>query len=208
MGSTATTQLERTARAGEVAPASPGPFRLVAVALATCALCLGAYLLVDWTGTFELKRIEVTGGPPEILREVEKALAPLQGESLASLGNAEVVDLARDVPHVLGAKVDRDFPSTVKVRLILHPPVAVVRSGAGAWVVSGRGYVLEEIEATAQAGLPRVWIPDGITPTPGELLGSATALAATARHRTAPAAIPAPRGLGARQHRRPYADRG
>ena len=192
MGSTTTSHAHDATRAAEAAPPGHGPFRLVAVALAVCALCLGGFLLVDWAGTFELKRIEVTGGSPEIVRAVEEALAPLEGESLVSLGSSQVLELAREVPHVLGAKIDRDFPHTVRVRLVLHPPVAVVRSGASAWVVSGRGQVLESIEPTAQAGLPRVWLLEGITFTPGERMESATALAATRAIARLPRPFPLP----------------
>ena len=158
--------------------APPSPFRLVAVALIACALALLAYGLVDWTGTFAIKQIDVTGGTPAIAREVESALASLQGESLVSLGAAEVQALAREVPYVLGVKVERDFPNALKVRVVLHEPVAVVRSGAGAWIVSSRGYVLESIAPTASPGLPRVWIPAGAEPELSEPMLSSTALAA------------------------------
>lgn len=156
----------------------PGLFRLVAVALLACALALLAYGLVDWTGTFDVERIEVTGAPPEIIRDVEAVLAPLEGESLASIGAAQVQSLARDVPYVLAARIERDFPAALKVRLVLHRPVAVVRSGDAAWVVSSRGHVLEAVKPTALPALPRVWIPAGVDATPGEVMRSSTALAA------------------------------
>lgn len=161
-----------------IGPEGPGLFRLVAVALLTCALALLVYGLVDWTGTFDLDRIEVTGAPPEIIREVQAALAPLEGESLVSIGSAHVQSLAQDVPYVLAARIERDFPSALKVKLVLHRPVAVVRSGAGAWVVSSRGHVLEAVKPAALPALPRVWIPAGADPEPGDVLQSSTALAA------------------------------
>ena len=177
MDTTAPTHVPASVDSAPTEPVGPSPFRLVAVALVACALALLAYGLVDWTGTFEIKRIEVNGANPELVRDVELALAPLKGESLMSLGAAEVQALAREVPYVLAAKVDRDFPNSLKVKLVLHEPVAVVRSGAGAWIVSSRGHVLEAVKPTAAPALPRVWIPAGASPEPGELMQSSTAIA-------------------------------
>ena len=43
-------------------------FRLVGVALLTTALALLAYGVVDWTGTFAVRNIEVTGAPAGLMR--------------------------------------------------------------------------------------------------------------------------------------------
>ena len=172
-------------REGRIAPAAPtpgwegpSPLKLVAVALLACALALLAYVLVDWSGAFEIERIDVSGAPPEITRSVEAALSELEGESLASLGAARVQALAGEVPHVLATSIDRDFPGVLNVKVVLHRPVAVVRSGEGAWIVSSRGQVLETVKPTEVPGLPRIWLPAGIGAEPGETLRSATALAA------------------------------
>ncbi|MGI9659094.1 MAG: cell division protein FtsQ/DivIB [Gaiellaceae bacterium] len=178
MDTAAPTNIPAPVDSAPLEPAGPSPFRLVAVALVACTLALLAYGLVDWTGTFEIKSIEVTGATPELTRDVELALASLKGESLVSLGAADVRALAREVPYVLAVKVDRDFPNALKVKLILHEPVAVVRSGPGAWIVSSRGHVLEAVKPTASPGLPRVWIPAGASPEAGELMRSSTAIAA------------------------------
>ena len=151
---------------------------LVVVALVACALALLSYGLVDWTGTFSIKHVVVTGASAELTGDVEQALAPLAGESLVSLGTSEVQALARAVPYVLAVRVDRDFPSTLNVKVVPHEPVAVVRSGPGAWVVSSRGHVLEAIKPSASPALPRVWIPAGTSHEPGDVMRSSTALAA------------------------------
>ena len=189
---TAPAQLPLRGETREPEASGPGPFRLVAVALIACAVALLAYGLVDWTGTFKIVHIEVTGASGQIARDVELALAPLAGESLTSLGTAEVQALAKQVPYVLAAKVERDFPNALKVRLVLHEPVAVVRSGAGAWIVSGRGQVLEAVKPTDSPRLPRVWIPAGIEAEPGTALQSATALAAARALARLPQPFPLP----------------
>ena len=178
MEAAAPAELTRRASTRDSEARGPGPFRLVAVALLAYAIAVLAYGLIDWTGTFQIARIEITGAPKGIARDVELALAPLAGESLAALGTAEVQALAKQVPYVLAAKVERDFPNALKVRLVLHQPVAVMRSGTGAWIVSARGQVLEAIKPSDSPALPRVWIPAGASPELGTPLRSATALAA------------------------------
>jgi hypothetical protein len=152
--------------------------RLIGVAVLTTAFALLAYGVVDWTGTFAVRNVEVTGAPAEVSRAVESALGSLAGENLASLSKQEVLTLSKQVPQVLAVDVDRDFPGTLRVRVVLHQPVAVVRSGTSAWVVSRRGQVLETIEGSEARDLPRVWIPDGAAYEPGDVLVSATGLAA------------------------------
>ena len=152
--------------------------RLVGVAVLTSALALLAYGIVDWTGTFAVKNVQVTGASSDVSRAVESALASLVGENLASLSTQDVLTLSKQVPQVLAIDIDRDFPSTLNVRVVLHKPVAVVRSGSSAWIVSWRGQVLETIKANAARDLPRVWIPDGATYEPGDVLVSSTGLAA------------------------------
>lgn len=159
-------------------PRKPNTVRLVAVALLSCAVALLAYGLVDWTGTFAVKQIEVTGVEPDVARAVERALVPLEGKSLVSLGGPQIQSLSRQVPAVLAVKVDRDFPNTLRVRIVPHRPVAVVRSGSSAWVVSRQGSVLEAIKPNDSPHLPRVWLPVGSRYEPGETLRSSTALAA------------------------------
>ena len=41
---------------------------------------------------------------------------------------------------------DRDFPHTLKVRVRLERPVAVLRRGADAWLVSASARVLQQLE--------------------------------------------------------------
>ena len=45
-------------------------------------------------------------------------------------------------------------------------PVAVLRRGSGAWLVTERGRVLRRLDNPAPWALPRIWVAD--TPVPGE----------------------------------------
>ena len=49
------------------------------------------------------------------------------------------------LPTVVSASAERDFPHTLRVELREERPVAVVRHGDGAWMVSARGRVMESV---------------------------------------------------------------
>ena len=60
----------------------------------------------------------------------------------------------RALPTVAGASVDRAFPHTLVVKVAPERPVAVVRRGDAAWLATGAGKVIREIETGTQRELP------------------------------------------------------
>jgi cell division septal protein FtsQ len=90
------------------------------------------------------------------------------------------------VPGVQSATYDRAFPNTLRVVVVPERPVAVIRQGASAWLVSARGRVLRALVRGAAKALPRIWLPRsadvqvGATVAPDEG-GQAAAALATAR---------------------------
>ena len=90
------------------------------------------------------------------------------------------------MPDVQSATYDRAFPNTLRVVVVPERPVAVIRQGAAAWLVSGRGRVLRALARGTERTLPRIWLPRsadvqvGATVAPDEG-GQAAAALATAR---------------------------
>ena len=164
----------------------PGRGWILALALVV-STAFGAYTLVDWTSLFAIRNVEVTGGTQEVTSAVKRALKPMDGEPLLGLDRGQVKALARTVPAVMAAEVERDFPDGIRVKLILEEPVGVVRSGLEAWVVSGRGRIIEKTTPTGKRDLPRIWITAGYRFSLGALAPSSDALlAAQALHRLPP----------------------
>jgi hypothetical protein len=58
-----------------------------------------------------------------------------------------------------GVRFDRDFPHTLKVRVRLEEPVAILRRGADAWLVSASARVLRPLLTRPYPRLPRIWVP-------------------------------------------------
>jgi cell division protein FtsQ len=194
-------------RGGEVGPVAVVPFpqrrrlgapdlkrlaRLVPTgrSLLVTAAAVGVagllYLVARETPVFAVRSIEVTGVRGPAAAHVRAALRPLEGKSLLALHASDVEDRLAAVPDVRSATYDRAFPSTLRVVVVPEQPVAVVREGAAAWLVSARGRVLSTLVHGSRRGLPRIWLPRTVDVAVGETLaadegGRAAAALALAR---------------------------
>lgn len=108
---------------------------------------------------FAVERIDVRGAPPQVVREVERATRDVRGASLLSVDTAAIEGTVRGLPSVAAASVDRAFPHTLVVRVAPVRAVAVARRGSDAWLVSGTNRAIRKIDARAEPGLPRLWLP-------------------------------------------------
>jgi cell division septal protein FtsQ len=149
------------------------------------------YLAARETSMFAVRTVEVEGAAEPVVGQIQRALEPLIGTSLAALDAAAVERTVESLATVVTAAVDRDFPHTIRIAVRPEEPVAVVRRADRAWLVSARGRVMTQLEAGERARLPRVWL------APGEKLGLGTYLlpdeggAAVAALARVPARFPA-----------------
>ena len=157
---------------------------MVAAAAAGAAGLL--YLVARETPLFAVRSIEITGVRGAAAAHVRAALRPLEGKSLLDLHGADVEDRLAAVPEVQRVTYDRAFPSTLRVVVVPERPIAVVRQGASAWLVSARGRVLRVLPRGSHRALPRIWLPRGVDVAVGATLaaedgGRAAEALATAR---------------------------
>ena len=160
-------------------------------ALLVAAAVLGAagvlYLVARETPIFAVRSIEISGVRGAAAAHVRAALRPLEGRSLLALHGSDVEDRLAAVPEVRSATYDRAFPNTLRVVVVPERPVAVIRQGASAWLVSARGRVLRSLARGTDRALPRIWLPRsvdvqiGATVSPDEGGQAAAALAVAAR---------------------------
>jgi cell division protein FtsQ len=132
--------------------------RSLLVGAAVVAIAVGGYVIARETSIFAIERVDVTGGSAAVDRQVARALAPLVGRSLVGLNGAEVLQRTDALPTVVGATYDRAFPNTLRVTIVPEHPVAVLRDGPAAWVVSTRGRVIRAAPLMKALALPRIWI--------------------------------------------------
>jgi cell division protein FtsQ len=150
--------------------------RSLLVAFAAVAAVIGGYLAARETSLFAVQRIEVRGARPSVLERVDAALAPLDGTSLLGLNTADIDARLSPLRDVSLVSYDRAFPHTAKIIVSAERPVAVLRRGSQAWIVTERGRVLEPITDPHASNLPRIWSADAPVPSAGALLTADEAL--------------------------------
>ena len=135
---------------------------LVGAALAVSA-GVGAYALARTSSFFALQHIEVEGAPPAVARQIRDVLEPYRGRSLVAFDSGSAARRLSVLSEVAETHFDRAFPHTLTVRVHLERPVAVLRQGAGAWLVSSSARVLRPLDRRPYPPLPRIWIPRSAT---------------------------------------------
>jgi cell division protein FtsQ len=150
-----------------IPPPQPPRHRPVVVVLAALVLvgvAVGAYFLARETALFALKRIDVEGAPPRVAAEIRSALEEYRGESLVAFDSTQAARRLSSVAEVADARFDRAFPHTLRVQVRLERPIAVLRRGADAWLVSASARVLRQLERPYPR-LPQIWVPRSVDVT-------------------------------------------
>lgn len=140
------------------------------------ALAAGAYLGARETSVFAVRTVEVSGTRPLVAGRVDEALAPLRGKSLLSVDAAAIEERLEALPDVKLVSYDRAFPHTARIVVWAERPVAVLRRGSGAWLVSERGRILQRLDDRPESTLPRIWVAASSVPADGALLSDDEAL--------------------------------
>ena len=128
-----------------------------------------AYVIARQTAVFAIRTVEVNGAPPALERKLRSALTPLEGRSLLALDAQEIERRLGKLPAIGSASYDRSFPHTLRVTVSVERPVAVLRSGPRAWLLSARAKVLQPLPRPLHE-LPRIWIGKAANPRAGSTL--------------------------------------
>lgn len=162
-------------------PAAPSLARIapsrrsLAVGLGILLLALCGYALARGTSLFAIRSVTIQGGPPRVEAQVRQALSPLLGTSLVGLDGSGVVRRVEALPTVVSASFDRAFPHTLRLTIVAERPVAVLRRGADAWLLSARGRVMTRLlKPQAHPHLPRIWAASRTPVAVGAILPPAT----------------------------------
>lgn len=164
----------RVPRSHRRARERPRVVSVVAVAFVLVAAAIGAYVVARQTGIFALERIEVEGAPPAVAASIRKTLSPYIGESLVRFDARAASRRLSGVAEVAHASFDRAFPHTLKVRVRTEHPIAILRQGSAAWLVSASARVLRPLERPYPR-LPRIWLPRTVDVAVNATLGGASA---------------------------------
>ncbi len=129
-----------------------------------------ALVIARETPLFGMRAIQVTGAAPGVERQVLRALDESRGASLVALDLDAATADVRALPTVAGVTFDRAYPHTLRVRIVPERPVAVVRQGADAYVVSERGRVVAAVPRTKRPELARIWVGREVPLEPGAIV--------------------------------------
>lgn len=156
---------------GELARVLPSP-RSLLLGVAVFAVAAGAYFAAVESSIFAVRTIVVRGGPPAVRAQVRAALAPTLGGSLLKVDSGTVDRRLAPIAWVSSADFDRAFPHTLVVTVRPERPVAVLRRGAGSWLISAQGRVLQTLPPRALLALPRIWVGGKAAVGVGDTLGN------------------------------------
>ena len=126
--------------------ASRPRFRLLPTVLLTLAILGVPTVVYAWgrnSSSFDIKTVTVAGTH---LVPDKRALKLLRkdylGQNLFTVTGKDVRGTLQSLSFVAGAKVDRDFPSTLAVTVDEYQPAAYALAGDRWYVVDGSGYVV------------------------------------------------------------------
>lgn len=165
------------------------PLARVLVALVVAVACAGlAYGVARYTSLFALEQIEVTGGTAPVRASVREAGSSFLGTSLVSLDDDAVRARLTELPSVESVRLDRAFPHTLRIVVVPEEPLAVVKDGFAAWLVSRRGRVIRSASMEPKRAV--VWTSQtGLEP--GAAIGDENARLALEALRHVPTSFPA-----------------
>jgi hypothetical protein len=148
---------------------------VLAVAL-LLSLPLIAYL--GWhamlrSSAFHVHAIVIRGADgPLDARVRSAALAELGGGSLLALSPGALVQRLEQIPAVRRAAVDRDFPSTLRIRVVEQRPAALALAGSRRLLVAPSGRVLGVlVHGQALPRLPHLVLAASPALAPGQYVG-------------------------------------
>jgi cell division protein FtsQ len=144
--------------------------RSLLTGFAILAACGVAYIGARQSSVFAVERIEVSGAPPGVQAQVQRALAPVLGTSLLAVDGTSVSRRVDALPAVLSATYDRSFPHTLRVIVVPEKGVAVLRRGKESWLLSARGRVVATVPPRSDPTLPRIWVPTATAVAAGDFL--------------------------------------
>lgn len=137
--------------------------------------------VVVWTvwfsGLLAVRRVDVVGSSGgSAAAQVSAAARHALGEPLARVDTRRLGDVIGTLPGVASVRVERSWPSTLRLVVSERQPVAAVSRAGTLWLVDGRGVPFQRVTAVPGA-LPLLAVAD---PKPSDPSTSATLAAVRA----------------------------
>ncbi|MCL4079102.1 FtsQ-type POTRA domain-containing protein [Coriobacteriia bacterium Es71-Z0120] len=138
---------------------------LVSIALVV-ASAVGISALAR-SSVFEIRQVEVVGVRHLSAETVIGKAAVPSGATLLRFPKAAIAERLAADPWVAEVHLTRDFPHTLRIRIVERVPFARVDAGQAIWLIDANGMVLSEDSAETSAALPVVRDVPGLELKPG-----------------------------------------
>ena len=166
--------------------------RILPTILLTAAILLLPALLYAYgrqDDSFEVRRVKVSGTKRIAEKDALRLLrAEYLGTNLFTVTRQDVRTTLDKLPYLAGVVIDRQFPTTLRVRVVEYKPAAYVLARDYWYVVSDTGHVIDRVgtkETTLTAAVEQQ------EPSPGDT-GTTTATSPSATASASPAATASP----------------
>ena len=182
--------------------ASRPRFRLLPTVLLTAAILALPTVVYGWgrsSSSFAIHKVEVTGTELVPERRVLRLLRrDYLGHNLFTVTTKDVRASLAPLCYISDARVDRDFPGTLRVSVVEHRPAVYALAGSRWYVIADDGHVIRE-EKGPKGGETDAAAGAGSAETAtARSSGAATETTATVSTADAAAGLPAPTGKAAR----------
>lgn len=105
---------------------------------------------------FEIRTVDVIGAERLTVDAIRSRAAVPQGATLLRFPAGAIKARLLDYAWIADAQVTRDFPNTLRIRVVERKPAAVVDTGETFWVVDSSGMVLGEQSLEETTTLPTI----------------------------------------------------
>ena len=182
--------------------ASRPRFRLLPTVLLTAAILALPTVVYGWgrsSSSFAIHKVEVSGTELVPERRVLRLLRrDYLGHNLFTVTTKDVRASLAPLYYISDARVDRDFPGTLRVSVVEHRPAVYALAGSRWYVIADDGHVIceekrpkgDKTDAVAGAGSAET--------ASARSSGAATEATATVSAADAAAGLPVPTGKAAR----------
>ncbi|GII90324.1 cell division protein FtsQ/DivIB [Sinosporangium siamense] len=138
--------------------------RTAFIALLTAGVVGSAAWLVFFSPVLGVREVQIVGNvtiPTELIR---KAVGVADREPLATVDLADVERRVLSIKQLESARIDRNWPGTLKVRVVERRPVAALPYGGAFALVDRHGVVMQVVPAAP----PRMPVLKVSQPKPGD----------------------------------------
>jgi len=146
----------------------------IAIAVAVVVAIVGSSIAVYRSQLFAIETVDVQGLERLTVGAVQELAAVPDDATLLRYPKQGIIERVESDPWVESVTLTRDFPDTLRIRVVERTPIALVDTGEQFWVVDETGMVLGEQSFEETTTLVVIRDVQGLDPKAGRRSSSDT----------------------------------